>query len=59
MRIGKIIFLKEGGNKGILLDENDQEIEFLVHTFAQRVSLHDIVKYRIELFDEGLIAVGI
>jgi len=59
MRVGKIIFLEEGEQKGILLDENDQEIEFLVHTFAQRVSLNDIVKYRIELFDEGLLAVGI
>lgn len=59
MRTGKIIFLEEGEHKGILMDENDQEIEFLVHTFAQKVSLHDIVQYRIELFDEGLIAVGI
>ena len=59
MRIGKIIFLEEGEQKGILLDENDQEIEFLVHTFAQRVSLHDIVKFKIKLFDEGLLAIGI
>jgi len=59
MRVGKVIFLEEGEQKGILLDENDQEIEFLVHTFAQKVNLHDIVKYRIELFDEGLLAVGI
>lgn len=59
MRVGKVIFLEEGEQKGILLDENDQEIEFLVHTFAQKVNLHDIVKYKIELFDEGLLAVGI
>jgi len=59
MRVGKIISLEDGASKGVLLDENDQEIQFIVETFDQEVSLHDIVRFKIELFGEGLLAVGI
>jgi len=59
MRIGKIISIESERAKGIILDENDQEIPFAVDEFAPGIKLFDTVSFKIELGENGLRAVGV
>ncbi|UKT62987.1 hypothetical protein [Pedobacter mucosus] len=59
MRLGKIIFLDETEARGIIEDENEQEIPFLLDNSEERLSMADHVYFEITLAKYGLTAINI
>ncbi|WP_421943279.1 hypothetical protein [Pedobacter sp.] len=59
MRKGKIINITLSEGRGIILDENDQEIAFCLKTLDKSLGLGDGVQFEIQKTDHGLTAVNI
>jgi len=59
MRIGVITSIDTQLGKGIILDENEQEIEFHFSSLKDELVLCSQVGFEIELAEDGLVAVGL
>ncbi|AZI26423.1 hypothetical protein EA772_14165 [Pedobacter sp. G11] len=59
MRKGKIVNITLSEGRGIILDENDQEIAFCLKTLDKCLGLGDGVLFEIQKTDHGLTAVDI
>jgi len=58
IRIGRIAHVQEGV-QGIIIDENEQEIPFVLDESTDVLSVGVKVQFRIEAKSKGLVAVGV
>ena len=59
MRKGKIINITLSEGRGIILDENGEEIAFCLKTLDKRLGLGDGVLFEIQKTEHGLTALNI
>lgn len=59
MRLGRILCINLVEGTGLILDENDQDITFLLEGLNQKVRLSDEVRFEIAITSLGLIATNI
>lgn len=59
MRKGKILCVNATEGKGLIKDENKQEIAFCLTETNNTIKINDVVWFEIELTNHGLTAVDI
>ncbi|MDQ0964918.1 hypothetical protein QFZ20_000321 [Flavobacterium sp. W4I14] len=59
MRKGKILSVDPAGGHGLIEDENEQEIKFILDSLSIQVDVTDEVKFEIAMGICGLIAVDL
>lgn len=59
MRKGKILSVDPVGGHGLIEDENEQEIKFILDSLSIEVDVRDEVRFEIAMGISGLIAVDL